>query len=380
MKKVRHICFVANQGQHYRFPIFKRMDEELDCDFYLGDRLDTPIKPFDYTKLKGYKKTLKNHYLGNFYWQSGVVGLVWKGYDTYIFTGEPFCLSTWLFMLLSKFRRMQTIAWTHGWYGREGRIKTWVKKAYFALFSDIWVYGEYAIELMKREKIPARKMRCIANSLDSQKNLEIRRGLLLQDCQTNTRISPYEKHFGNNLPVVIYCGRIQRVKKLDLLIDSVAMLQEEGKAVNLMVIGSDVDGVELAGYAEKKGVQEHVWLYGPCYDDELLGSFFYNAHVCVSPGNIGLTVIHALSFGCPTISHGNFAHQGPEFEAIVPDVTGDFFKEDDVNDLKAKISKWTAMAPEHREKVRKAAFAEIDRKWNVDYQMGIIKQTIVRKI
>lgn len=368
MNGERHICFVANQGQHYRLPIFREMDEELDCHFYLGDRLETPIKPFKYTILTGYKKTLRNHYFGHFYWQSGALSVVWEKYDAYIFTGEPFCLSTWLILLLLKLRRVQTVSWTHGWYGREGKIKTWVKKTYFSLFTDIWVYGNYAIGLMAEAGISRTKMRCIANSLDSRTNQHIRQGLTPQDV--------YKEHFGNNLPVVIYCGRIQRVKKLDMLIDSLALLKESGHAVNLIVIGEDVEGVGLETYARNKGVKENVWFYGPCYDDEQLATFFYNAHVCVSPGNIGLTAIHAMSFGCPAITHGNFAHQMPEFEAIRPGVTGDFFKEDDVKDLAVVIRRWTAMTAEKREEVRQAAFEEIDRKWNVGYQMDIIQQTL----
>lgn len=364
----KKICFVANQGQHYRFPIFRKMGEELDCEFYLGDKLKTPIKPFDYKSLKGYQKTLKNIYIGNFYWQSGAVRLFWKHYDSYIFTGEPFCLSTWVFLILSLFSRKQTIAWTHGWYGREGRLKTIIKKAYFSLFTDIWVYGEHGIALMEKEGISKRKMRCIANSLDTYQNLEIRRTLCEQPI--------YYEHFGNHNPVIIYCGRLQQVKKIDMIIDSLKILKERGTPANLIIIGKDVDGLKLEDYAAAQGVAEMVWFYGPCYDNRLLGSFFYNAHVCVSPGNIGLTAIHALSFGCPAITHDNFAHQMPEFEAIQPGTTGDFFKEGNIKDLTDKILKWTQKTADQRRKAREAAFAEIDRKWNVDYQMQVIKETL----
>lgn len=53
----------------------------------------------------------------------------------------------------------------------------------------------------------------------------------------------------------------------------------------------------------------------------------YNADLCVAPGNIGLTAMHAMMFGCPCISHNDFSWQMPEFEAIVPYKTGNFLKE-----------------------------------------------------
>lgn len=365
---MKHVCYIANQGQHYRFPVFQRMSEELHCDFYLGDRTKTPVKSFDYERLSGYKRTLKNRFLGPFYWQSGAVRLFWKPYDTYLFTGEPFCLSTWCLLLLAKLSRKQMVAWTHGWYGREGKVKTWMKRCYFSLCTDILVYGEYAIGLMTEAGIPASKMRCIANSLDSDRNLAIRKKTTVTDV--------YSSHFGNAHPTVIYCGRIQRVKKLDLLLDSIKLLRDSGTPVNLVIVGSDVDGLDLEQQAARLGIQDSVWFYGPCYDDERLGELFYNAHVCVSPGNIGLTAIHALSFGCPAITHDNFAHQMPEFEAIQPGVTGDFFKEDDTKNLAEKIRAWVSTDDEGRAKAREAAFAEIDRKWNVDYQMEILHQIL----
>ena len=314
----KNICYIANQGQHYRFPIFKAMGEQLGIEFYLGDQLQTPIKPFDYNALKGYKKTLKNHYFGKFYWQSGVIRLLFKNYNTYLFTGEPFCLSTWVFLLLAKFKKCQTISWTHGWYGRESRVKVWIKKAYFSLFTDILVYGEYAIRLMTEAGIPAEKMRCIANSLDSERNMTIRK--------TVKESSVYTDHFANSNPVLIYCGRIQQIKRIDMIIDAMKVLKQEGHPVNLMLIGKDVDGVGLGKYAMQTGLKDNIWFFGPCYDDEMLANFFYQADVCVSPGNIGLTAVHCLSFGCPAITHSNFSHQMPEFEAIRPGVTGDFFE------------------------------------------------------
>ena len=53
----------------------------------------------------------------------------------------------------------------------------------------------------------------------------------------------------------------------------------------------------------------------------------------VSPGNVGLTAMHALVYGIPVISHSNAAAQMPEFEAITPGLTGELFKENDVFSL-----------------------------------------------
>lgn len=344
------------------------MRKEFSCDFYIGDHIKTPIKTFKYNQLDGFKGILKNRFFHKFYWQSGSVGLVNKEYQYYILDGEPFCLSSWIILLIAKFKGKTTIAWTHGWYGRESLTKRVIKKLFYSLHSKLMIYDEYAISLMEKEGICNDKMFCIANSLDSDKEKEIRQGLKDTDI--------YKKHFGNNYPTIIYCGRIQKWKKLNLLIDSIKMLKDENVLVNVVFVGKDVENINIYEYAISKGIKEQAWMYGPCYNDEILGELFYNANVCVSPGNVGLTAIHALTFGCPVITHGNLPYQGPEFEAIKPGLTGDFFKEDDINDLKEKIKKWISLSKLKREEVRTSAYEEIDRKWNISYQLNIIKKVI----
>lgn len=364
------VCVITNIGTHYRYPIYKEMSKELYCDFFLGDHVQTAIKKFDYTSLSGYKGTLQNKFFHNFYWQKCSVKLVYKNYMYYILDGEPYCLSSWMILLLAKLKGKKTIAWTHGWYGRENFVKKIIKKVFYNLHDKLLVYNEYAINLMKEVGIHS-QMYCIANSLDSDKEKEIRKAMHY------TAI--YHDHFKNDCPTIIYCGRIQKWKKLEMIVDSIATLKEQGTMINAIFIGKDVEGVDLETYAEKKNVEKQVWMYGPCYDDKILAELFYNSQVCVSPGNVGLTAIHSLTFGCPVITHGDFPHQGPEFESIIPGKTGDFFIHDNANDLTEKIKRWISLTQQERENVRQLAYQEIDNKWNIHYQISTIKKAISEK-
>lgn len=368
MHSQKKICVILNIGPHYRYPIYKKMDEDLNCDFYIGDYVQTSLNVFDYKRLKGHKRTLHNKYFGRFYWQRHSVGLIFKPYLCYVLTGELYCLSTWLILFLAKIFGKKTVAWTHGWYGRESFLKKQVKKIFFALFDKIMVYGEYAIDLMLQEGFSSEKLYCIANSLDSDKEKALR--------ETLHPSNIYSDYFQNIFPTIIYCGRIQKVKKLEELIDSVRVLKEEGVNVNVVIVGKDDEGIYLEDYAKACGVEKQLWLYGPCYDDRVLAELFYNAHVCVSPGNVGLTAIHSLSFGCPVVTHDNFTLQMPEFEVVIPDSTGDFFAWNDVDDLARIIKKWVSLSPQQRIKVRKASFEEIDRKWNIHYQIKVMRKVL----
>lgn len=368
MMNNKRICCIFNIGAHYRLPIYSKMAEELSCDFYMGDCIETTIKTFDYQQLKGYKRTLNNRFLHHFYWQSGSISLILKPYDFYILDGEPYCLSSWCLLLLAKVFRKKTIAWTHGWYGRESAFKKVIKKLFYSLHWRLMIYNEYAIKLMVQENIPCKKMYCIANSLDSDRIRNIRNQLKPSTI--------YYKHFGNDAPVLIYCGRIQKRKKLNMLVDCLTLLNNQDIPANLVIVGADNENTGLASYIKQQHLEAKVWLYGPCYDENQISELFYNATVCISPGNVGLTAIHALSYGCPVITHGNFAYQMPEFEAIIPQVTGAFFQHDSLDDLCKTVADWLTYNKDKRETIRLQAYQEIDSKWNIHYQIETIKQVI----
>ena len=365
------LCIITNIGAHYRYPIFSLIDREIGCDFFLGDKVKQKLKTFEYGKLAGYKGTLRNRFVGPFYWQANSVNLVFKDYEYFILDGEPFCLSSWIILILCRLLGKKTISWSHGWYGREGFIKGFIKKIFFKLFSELMLYNEYAIRLMTDQGFNPAHMHCIANSMDSDKEKGLRASL------KPSRI--YQGHFQNDYPTIIYCGRIQKWKKLDMIIESMEILAKEGNPINAIFIGQDIENVDLKSYAASKGLEKHIWLYGPCYDDRIIGKLFFNASVCVSPGNVGLTAIHALSFGCPVITHNQFPYQNPEFEAIRPGITGDFFEKDNLLSMTEYIKKWTSQTQEEREQTRTAAFNEIDSKWNIHYQIEVIKEVISNK-
>lgn len=365
---MKKICIITNIAPHYREPVFSLIDREIGCDFYIGDHVEYSIKTFDYNKLKGYRKTVHNIFFKHFYWQRGTIRLLFKPYKYYILDGEPYCLSTWIILILSKILRKQTISWSHGFYGKEHGIKKTIKKVFYSLFNKLMLYNDYAINIMSGLGFKKEKMSCIANSMDSDRDKELRKNLKV----TNI----YSEHFHNNNPTVIYCGRIQKRKKLYELVDALSIIKSEGLIINAIFIGNDHENVGIDKYAYSKGLGCNIWMYGACYDDKKLSELFYNATVCVSPGNVGLTAIHSLSFGCPVITHNNFSYQMPEFEAIKPGITGDFFEQDNIKDLANKIKKWCSLSSNERNYIRLHAFSEIDSKWNIQYQLHILKKVL----
>lgn len=361
------VCLIYNYAQHYRTNIFVLLDRNMDIEFYFGDKM-SDVKKMDYALLKHRVIEVKNKKFGPIEWQTGVSKLALRQYDKYIMLGGPMTLSTWICAILARICGKKVYFWTHGWYGKESLPQKFIKKIFFKLPNGLLLYGNYAKELMLKEGFNESYMTVIHNSLAYDKQLIIRDNL--------QKSSLYENHFKNKNPVVIFVGRLTPVKKLDMLLYAQKINKEEGINYNVTFIGDGIEKVNLELLSNKLGLEKNVWFYGPSYNENELSQLIYDADLCVAPGNIGLTAIHAMTYGCPCLSHNDFKWQMPEFEAINPNYTGNFFDKDDVNAMASAIKVWLENSKSKRDEIRNYCYREIDNNWNPHKQLEIIKKAI----
>jgi glycosyltransferase involved in cell wall biosynthesis len=189
--------------------------------------------------------------------------------------------------------------------------------------------------------------------------------------------SLYQSHFGNNNKNIVFIGRLTKVKRFDLLIDAISKLNKRGEFVNVTFVGDGVERQNMERRVNELGIQNQVWFYGACYDEGINAELIYNADLCVSPGNIGLTAMHVMMFGCPAITNDDFNHQMPEFEAILEGESGTFFKAGDSSSLSDCISQWFRIHNNDRESVRQSCYKVINSKWNPHNQISILKKILL---
>lgn len=355
---------IFNMAALYRTAIYTEIDRNFDCEWYFSD-MKTDIKWMDLSKLKHVTR-LKTKFFHSFNWQNRSVKLVFKKDISTIFAiGDPFSISLWAILILNKLlaKKKKVYLWTHGWYGRESKIKITIKRVFFDLSNGVFLYGEYARNIMKRNGCKMDNIWIIHNSLDYNRQLKLR--------EHPIDATIYSSHFQNDYPNLIFIGRITEVKKLHMVIEALGILKNMGLHYNFTIIGSGDKEGYLKNLSETLGVS--VWFYGECYDESTNALLLSAADLCVSPGNVGLTAIHSLMFGTPVITHDDFPNQMPEFEAIQKNITGDFFKAGDINSLAEYIRNWFIAHPD-REKVRQACYDVIDESWNPQYQMGVLKK------
>ena len=363
------LCLIYNFAQHYRSGIFQLIDQEFDCQFVFGDQY-LNIKKLDYSLLKGKVNEVPTKKLiGGWIYRPGIQKLLKDDVDVFLILGESRALSTWLFSIKARlfYPHKKVFYWTHGWYGKESYAERLLKKLFFRLPNGgIFLYGNYARELMIKEGFNPRKLYTIHNSLAYSEQVAVRGKL--------SKMSLYQEHFGNINPNLFFVGRLTTIKKLDMVLKAMAQLKEKGQYYNMTFIGGGDIKKELETLANQLGINDNVWFYGPCYDETVLGGMIYNADLCVAPGNIGLTAMHSLVFGTPAITHDDLPHQMPEFEAIREGETGTFFKNGSINSLADKISRWFELHKDDRELVRRACMREIDENWTPQFQLEVLKK------
>ena len=365
------ICLIFNTPSLYRKLIYSRIDQEFDCDWFFGD-WDANVKSFDTACLKHPVKYLHVNNPGkSWYSVEGVVSLLKnKLYDRYLMIGDAHDLSTWRMLLWKNlfYRKKKIYFWTHGWYGKESSFERIVKKMFYRMADGVFLYGNYAKGLMIKEGIKDDKLFVIHNSLDYDAQLEIRKHIRPSTI--------YKDYFNNSNKNIVFLGRLTTIKRLDMLLEAVSLLKAKGELYNITFVGDGVERERLELCSSKLNIQNQVWFYGACFDEARNAEFVYNADLCVSPGNIGLTAMHMLMFGTPVITHDNYELQMPEFEAIVPHKTGLFFKYGDVNDLCDKIQEWFRVNGELRDYVRQSCYQEIDSQWTPDFQLNVLHSVL----
>ena len=366
----KNICLVSLTASHYRKLIYLLLDKHLGCDFIFGKQ-NTTVKRLDLSIFRN-ARYVPNLPLGSGRWyrMPGALKLL-DPYDVIINDMGILCTTSWLYMINAKIRGNKTYLWDHGWYGREGLIKKWMKRIYFGLADGAFIYGNYAKKLMIKNGFDGTKLHVIHNSLDYDSQIEIRVSITKSDL--------YQNHFKNDNPVLCFIGRLTPVKKLDQLLEAVNILNGRGEQYNIIYVGDGDMLTSLKQITNHYNLSDYVWFYGACYDEKTNAELIYNADMCVAPGNIGLTAMHAMMYGCPCVSHNDFSWQMPEFEAIQEGVTGAFFERNNVNSLADTISRWFNEKRFRREEVRKACYKEIDENWNPHKQLDVIKRVIESK-
>jgi glycosyltransferase involved in cell wall biosynthesis len=331
------VFLVSNIFPLYREALWKDLAQSnlFQIDFFFNPSNPMGIKPCkDFKYFSNYSKMhfCKGLWLFNkiLVWQKGVLkaSLVGK-FDAIILLGDMYNLSTWLAAIISRLRKKQVIFWSHGFYGNEVFLKKIIRHFFFQIPNDHILYSDLAKEIMVMRGFKKQNLHVVYNSLDFKNQNIIYKKLKKQE-------NPITFFENNNLPLIIYSGRLIKEKKVELLINAVNELNNKNNNYNLLIVGDGPNKQNLERMLIERS-SKNVFFYGSCYNEEEIAKLIFYSNIMVSPGNIGLAAIHSLTYGTPVLTHDNFSNQMPEVEIIKENVNGNFFAENSIESLKFKI-------------------------------------------
>lgn len=380
---MKTLAIVYHYFAHYREPVLKELCRNLSDRYQIrliaDNKAEIPsLKTLDLKRISTSDmlvKRVENIWLGPFLWQRGLLRFIVRGNaDAIIFLGQFNFLSTWVGILLARLLGKKTYFWSHGVYGNEGRLKRWVRVSFYRLAHGMFLYGDYSKELLVSYGMSPKNLHVIYNSLDYRLQRRLRdekTEALVGSIRTNLFGQEAEKR-----PYLLFVGRLTEVKRLDLLVRAVAELNEAGRDVNCLFIGEGSELGNLRSLTASLCIEDRVRFYGACHDEVELSDLIYAGDVCVAPGNVGLTAMHALSYGTPVVTHDDRCWQMPEFEAITPGVTGEFFERNNLSALVNRIEEVLDWCQYDRKGVRLKCFKVIDQNYNPENQARLIKEVL----
>lgn len=372
------ILFITNYFPSYRKSIWENLlyNKKNNVIFYFDPVQNEGInvEKIFFSKsneLKNSFNEIKNFYfLGRVIWQSKIIKeCLSTSFNQAIFLGDMNILSTWISLLICRFRNKKTILWSHGFYGNESQIKRVLRILFYSIGNKYLLYEQRGKKLMIKAGFDSSNIFVVYNSLDyyTQKNY-------FENYEKNNIKKKHGFFKDSNLKTILFLGRLTPTKKIDLLIKSINKLNFKEVSYNLLIVGEGPQRSILEKIS-KKGIElGFIHFYGETYEESKLSDLIYSSDLMISPGNTGLNAVHALSYGTPVGTHKNFDKQMPESAIVEENITGFFFKENDINDLSLKIDAWFSKFNNNSTRAERRKI--IDQKYNPEFQIKVIQKAL----
>lgn len=350
MSNIIRVYIQQNCIAHYREAVFELLSSNKEIEFTIiaDSKSDTPfmkVVEWDASRIRRrYARTqiLKLALIPALFWQPGAIAIVARDKPDLVITlGNPYSLTAWVLLFIGRLRGIPTFLWGHGLLERGSGPKWFIRKMLFKLAAGQMLYGDYAKKLLVESGFAPDTLHVVYNSLNYDQQASIAKEISSQD------ITEFRRSLGlSEKRLIVFTGRLQPVKKLDLLLQAIAEMSRRGQQVHLLLVGEGSEQESLQRLAERLEIEPYVHFLGAHYDEHFLGLVLSASDISVVPSGAGLSIIHAMAFGTPVIIHDRVDQHFPEWEAIQEGITGFFYKYDDVHDLSLKIEQ--ALFPDRK--------------------------------
>ncbi|NPU85312.1 MAG: glycosyltransferase family 4 protein [Syntrophaceae bacterium] len=166
---------------------------------------------------------------------------------------------------------------------------------------------------------------------------------VLPNCIDTEYFSFKEKEGQKKDWIIMYAGRLERRKGVELLAKAIPLVVDRVPNVKIQMVGRDTPTAEggtsmkawLNRCFEERGISRHVEFAGEVPKEKIVG-YYQNADACVLPSlweNLPYTCLEAMSCGTPVVG----SNVGGFPEIITDGLNGFLFQSRDHEDLAKKI-------------------------------------------
>ena len=318
----KKILFVQPSIPLYRISFFKSLASRFGKLFTVihseGDLGElTPSLKYKWSECIG--KEIKIGF--SFVWQKNLINFTVKKDYIIVVSGNPRYLSTILFVLKAKLFGAKILWWGHY---RSSTSKNWrikLRLGLMKLSDGIIFYTEDEVEryLISKERKEFRPIIGLNNGIDV---LPIKR--LRKKYDSNSRCRE-----------ILFLGRVTEKASFHVLLS--ALQHPKIKDITLNVIGNNIFDhyLKLDNYNFNNSVK--INYYGKLTDEKQISNIANRCRVFVYPGSIGLSLIHSMAYGLPSLIHSDPLKHMPEIAAFKEGVTGLTFNRNNPEDLAMKL-------------------------------------------
>lgn len=255
-------------------------------------------------------------------WQGGVLSIPVARGDILVVCGAPRTVSTLALIVKAKMKGARVVWWGHFW---SATSKTWrfrLRMQMLKVCDGILFYSENEVEeyLSRRSRPEIGPVEGLNNGINTEPIEAVR--------------APFDPAQRDN--AILFIGRLTPKAQLPLALEALADIPS-GLRPRLEVIGAGEERELLVRQSKALGVSDFIQWHGAITDEARIGAIANRCRLFVYPGEVGLSLIHAMAYGLPAIVHSDRWRQMPEFAAFESGATGREFQYGQASSLASVI-------------------------------------------
>lgn len=319
-KLYSRILFIHPVLATYSCVFFNKL-EEVGFDVLVAADVKTsnPLNQYKDNDCKFEVVHLENRKVGPFFYRPGLGAIIQNSNaDLVVYLGNPRDVSQLFSMFKDWLHREKFAVWSM--FHRIGGPRLYSELIYKLIGKIAAInlcYSRVGALSQICRGVLSKKVFVLGTAIDEKKVFSVDSSI------GESEVEKFKEENGlKGKKVVLQVVRLSKIKEPERLVEAMKYIVNINSNVLAVLIGGGELFSKIQSDVEKSGLSQNVRLLGPIYDEEILAKWYRVCDVFVVPTCIGLSVHHAMAYGCTVVTDNDYAKQASEFELIVDGFTG----------------------------------------------------------